>query len=314
MNRLFRLSSGILALLMLTVFLSACTEKNQPDSTAAGKLNIYATFYPFYALTEMLMKDTSSAELHCLVQPQDGCLRSYQLSNWDLALLSGADAVIAGGRGLESFENLLYTLGESGPAVIAAQNNIQLIEQSSNAQADTDSHWNGSNPHIYMSMDGAVLIAEHIAAGLSILDGKNEDIYAKNLNDAKNILMSVYNEASSMLQSAQNRSIIVMNEALIYTAQEFGLDIELCYERESGESLEDFDLENCLEQLSQCESKVILIEQQAPQSLCRALEAAGFQLAKMDVLSTHRANEGSAAFLKAYLDNARTLAAAFEAT
>ena len=112
------------ALTVLTFVLSGC----RPLVTDATKaLSVYATFYPIYALTDAVMAGIPDAALHCLVQPQDGCLRNYQLSDWDISLLaSGADAVILGGRGLESFESTLTGWGETGPAVSAVLYNQEL--------------------------------------------------------------------------------------------------------------------------------------------------------------------------------------------
>ena len=39
---------------------------------AVEELNVYATFYPLYAIAEMILEDVPDARLNCLVQPQDG--------------------------------------------------------------------------------------------------------------------------------------------------------------------------------------------------------------------------------------------------
>ena len=107
-----RLALFLLLLAALALTLSACAPLVEE---APQESQIYATFYPFYALTSLLTEDIEGLRLSCLVQPQDGCLRDYALSDWDLYLLAGADLVIAGGRGLESFESTLQSLGASRP-------------------------------------------------------------------------------------------------------------------------------------------------------------------------------------------------------
>ena len=95
MRRILSIASIAIAAMLA---LSACAPLVPEE---ASEISVYATFYPLYALTDALMDGVPNASLHCLVQPQDGCLRSYTLSDWDAALLaSSADAVIAGGRGL----------------------------------------------------------------------------------------------------------------------------------------------------------------------------------------------------------------------
>ena len=105
----------LISLFLLTaIVLSAChplVEEEGPE-----ELVVYATFYPIYALSERIFDGIPSMELHCLVQPQDGCLRNYELSDWDLYLLAySADAVIEGGRGLESFSSTLTAMGGKRP-------------------------------------------------------------------------------------------------------------------------------------------------------------------------------------------------------
>ena len=51
------------------------------------------------------------------------------LSDWDAYLLQAADLVVAGGRGLESFESTLQSLGAAGPAVALTLYNTGLYGQ-----------------------------------------------------------------------------------------------------------------------------------------------------------------------------------------
>ena len=92
-----------LLLTLLLVSISGCVRL-VPESESVDEISIYASFYPLYALTELIVRDVPGIQAHCLVQPQDGCLRSYALSDWDLYLLvSAPDVVVIGGRGLESY-------------------------------------------------------------------------------------------------------------------------------------------------------------------------------------------------------------------
>lgn len=305
----------ILALLicaaLLMAMLSSCSNE-QPEAVDDGVLNIYTSFYPFYAITKTLSEGVADLNLSCLVQPQDGCLRDYQLSDWDLALLMrSADAVIIGGRGLESFESLLFSLGEDGPAVSAVLYNMDLSSYSTEEMAE-DSHWNGENPHIFLKTDGARQIAERIAASLILYDPNNREIYKQNLVGFNNRLKSVGDEIQTLVDSLAGKQVIVLNEALIYTAEECELTIEKCLDRDSGEAYSDAELERCIEALQACEAQVILIEKQAPTAFCKALEEAGFSLARLDTLSTRHMNEGMDAYINALLSNVYATVAAFD--
>jgi len=55
-------------------------------------------------------------------------------------------------------------------------------------------------------------------------------------------------------------------------------------------------------------AKVVLIEKQAPKALIDALEAEGFAVAKIDILSTCRETDGSDGYFEAQRANARAVA------
>lgn len=312
--RKMRALAWLLCLALLLAGLSGC-ERGEPAPVEEEKteLSIYATFYPIYAIASMIAQNVPNLKLNCLVQPQDGCLRDYQLSDWDLALLLGsADAVLAGGRGLESFESLLYALGEDGPAVSGVLYNMDLSSTELKSERK-DSHWEGENPNIFLKTDGAMEIAVRIAATLEEIDPKYADVYAKNLEMTKNRLKSLQDEMHENARNLAGQPVILMNEALLYCTEEFDLEIALCIERESGESLYDQAMENCLAQLKASGAQVVFIEKQAPQRFCEDLEAAGYRLARLDTLSTRRADEGFDGYFEAMRANAAAIKAAFAA-
>jgi len=156
-------------------------------------------------------------------------------------------------------------------------------------------------------------ITKRIADSMILLDPENEAIYRANLQKASEMLETLSSEIKTVVSGLSGKKVIVMNEALIYTTQEYGLSIDLCYERESGEDLYDADLVECLQALRKSDADVILIEKQAPQRLCNALKDAGYQLACMDVLSTRRAQEDSQAYFDALRSNAHAAKEAFAA-
>lgn len=294
--------------------LSGCGAKKEASIPADdGSMNIYASFYPIYALADLITDGVENVNLHCLVQPQDGCLRAYQLSDWDLVLIDGAaDAIFIGGSGLESFESILYALGEDGPVVSALLYDMNLKHQmAKNSSEDTDSHWIGENPHIYMDVDAAQELCRRICATMVLLDPVHEKDYIANLQKAQNSLADLKEEIQQNLSSLQDKKVIAMNEALVYADTVYGLSIELCFERENGENIDGKDLENCLAMLENCEANVILMEKQAPQALCSALEAAGYRIAQMDVLSTHRSDEGAEGYFRAHRANVQAIMDAF---
>ena len=309
-NRLRRAVKLALMLLVLAFALCGCKPLVQEE---AGPISIYATFYPIYALTEAVMQGVPDAALHCLVQPQDGCLRAYQLSDWDAALLiRGADAVIAGGRSLECFESALFGWGEDGPAVSAVLYNLELYEPRQRVDGEAQSHFQGPNPHLYMSLDGAAHLVESISATLVSLDPDYSEQYISNAANAVKALDTLLDASRSKLAAHKGRRVALMSEALIYVAQDYELEVADWIEREPGSAYGDNELAMWLERLEKADVEVVLIEKQAPQALVESLEAQGYAVALIDVLSTHLEGEGFDRYLEIQDDNAQAISDAFE--
>ena len=299
--------------LLLLVLMSALCGCRPLVQDEAGPISVYATFYPIYALTDVVMRDVPDAALHCLVQPQDGCLRAYQLSDWDAALLiRGADAVISGGRGLESFESTLFSWGEGGPAVSAVLYNLALYEPQQRVDGETQSHFQGPNPHLYMSLDGAAHIVESISATLVSLDPDYSEQYISNSARAVRALKALLNTSRSKLAALAGRRVARMGEALIYVARDYDLEVADWIEREAGSAFGDNELAMWLERLESAGAGVVLIEKQAPRALVESLEAQGYAVAPIDVLSTHTEGEGFDRYLEIQSENAQAICDAFE--
>jgi len=311
-KRLRRVVAIALVMLILGALLGGCrplvSDEGQP-------ISVYATFYPMYVLTDAVMRDVPDASLHCLVQPQDGCLRAYQLSDWDASLLaSGADAVIAGGRGLESFESTLFGWGDAGPAISAVLYNLELYNQQDSVGSDGEaqSHLRGPNPHLYMSIEGAGQIIESISAMMVSLDPDYAGLYVENQSAAIARLEALLASTREELSAFRGEKVALMNEALIYVANDYGFEVAEWIDRESGTSLIGPELDACLERLSASGARVVLIERQAPQALMEALEAAGYGVAPVDILSTHVEGEGFDRYIEIQSANAQAIREAFE--
>lgn len=314
---MFRKIKGIFCLLLTIVIalsLSGCAKKEINTEIEENKtITVYATFYPLYAFTEMIAQDIEGVRVRCLVQPQDGCLRNYELSDWDLALLlRSASAVIAGGRGMESFEGTLFAMGENGPTVSAVLYNMELDQTSAEGVPEgEEAHWDGENPHIYMSVDGAIELIERISATMQTLDPEYSEAYYENQTAATQRLNALKAEMQQICADVCGARVAILNEALWYFAKNFDLDAALCYHRESGEDIDNMD--TLLECLDESGAKIILIEKQAPYALTEALSDAGFAVAKLDILSTRRADEGAKGYFDAQIGNAEALSAAYQA-
>ena len=273
----------MLAAALIALPLSGCQKLVADEANPAQ--TIYASLPPVYALARPILNGAPGITLKCLVQPQDGCLRNYELSDWDEALLSGADAVILAGRGFESFES---QLSEGSIAVVGAMDGLTLINNGSVApEGDESDHFDDENPWAYLSVAQAREMCTVITAGMIALDPDYEALYEENYAHFDAELEALETRVEELILAAPEESVAVAHEGLFYLTDELGLSVAAVIRREPGSELSDNELKEAFASLKESGARVILIESQAPQSLRDALTNAGYQLALIDTLSTH---------------------------
>ncbi len=290
----------LLVFIALSLALGGCVHIDMPDPAPQ---TVYASFAPIYALSQAICKDVPNLRLYCLAQPQDGCVRSYELSNWDAALLQGADLAILGGRGLESFENALQG-GEI--AVLTAMDNMVLLGAEEES-TDESGHFIGPNPWLFLSLDGAENMLSVIAGGMAQLDPDFAEIYARNLDEALVKVENARAEIAALLAGKQWPPMALAQEGLAYIARDLGMEAAVEIEREAGSDMSDNELADALEILRKSGCEVILLEKQAPQGLAEELEKEGFRTVLIDIF-TDRANPDFDEYIEAMLANARAIA------
>ncbi len=292
------------AILLAAALLAGCNMMagGPPDDT-----RVMTTFYPLYALAVNIVKDVPALTLSNLVQPQTGCPRDYQLSDWDAALIAGQDALIIGGRGLEAFESAL-TGAESGPAVLTVLGGLAL--HNGGADNEESSHLKGDNPWLFLSVPGAMEMAVSMASGMARLDERFAEAYMANLREYLPRLENLADDMEHALSRAPSRPVAVIHEGLGYLARQLGMDVVCEYPREPGTEQTGNDLYDLLAALEKSGAEVVLIERHAPGSLVAALEAAGYAVARLDTLMTHTADGDLEAYERAMLANAEEIARA----
>ena len=299
MRRCVRNAAALLALLTL---LTGCAKSPREATEVPSDTVVYAASYPLYALTDLVIGDCEGFQLHCLIAPQDGCLRRYTLSDWDRSLLvNGANVVIAGGCGLESFDEELESLASEHFALIEVLPGLELLDQGG---AGEESHFEGENPHLYLSREGCREMLLVLSDALGALYPEASDAFHEN---AQKALEALSEPEESHLQG-EGRSVALMNEALLYPATEYGLQIVNTSRRESGDMYADAALDACIQEILESGAEAVLLERQAPPMLTDALQQAGLQVLLLDGMSTHAEAEGDQGLIEALQNNEAVIA------
>ena len=322
MKKSTRLLSIMLVLLALAAALGGCT--NQPVPSPADKAaqpeegkayqQIYVSFYPLYAITRNIAAGADSVQINCLVQPQDGCLRNYELSDWDLRILISSDVVLMGGEELELFNDAVISLGQQGLLVGNLLEGLELSGEAVEIGMDDDeiNHFEGRNPWLWMSLPGAQQIAESSAEILQQIDEENAETYQQNLKAFGKKMDALQTQINDKFVEYDDQPAAVLHEGLSYYAEDNGLVVVDTIEREPGSAFEGKDLADAIERLNKAGAQILLVERQIPTPFKKALEDAGFKLAMIDTLTTHHASAALNDYEDTMLQNADAFLAALK--
>ena len=93
-----------------------------------------------------------------------------------------------------------------------------------------------TNPHVWVSVDGAMRQVENITEGLVALDPSREDLYRENANAYLERLGALKAQMGEALQPFEGEPIVTFHEAFDYFAKEFGLRVVAVIEAEPGDT------------------------------------------------------------------------------
>ncbi len=297
-----RLTALILAVMsMLSIIaLTGCTaEENKKNGD--NTFTIVTSFYPIYVFTKNVIGDIPGVELINMTEPQTGCLHDYQLIPADLKTLEKADAFVINGAGMEAFMD----------KVIRQQPDLDIIEASKGIELLKDD--NGEeNPHVWVSISGAVTEVKNIAEGLAASDTKNAAAYRENADRYAKLLEQQREKMHQQLDGFKNKDIVTFHEAFPYFAKEFGLNIVSVVEREPGTEPSAGELAGLIDKIRDTKVKVLFAEPQYSQKSAESIaKETGAKVYMLDPVATGVKDAPADSYMKAMDQNLKVLVEAF---
>jgi len=242
-----------------------------------GQMTVAASFYPMYLAAANIASGVPGVQVVNLTRPATGCLHDYQLSTEELKNLSQASIFVVNGAGMESFiQKAAAQL--PGLKIIEASAGIPLIK----GDGET-----GDNPHVWVSVSGAMQQVNNIAAGLMKYDPAHAPQYRANADEYLARLDSLSSKMNRELKPAAGRDIITFHQAFSYFAQEFGLRVAAVIEREPGSEPSAAELARTIKLVRQKKIKALFAEPQYPAKAAQAIAAeTGTQVYILDPVVT----------------------------
>lgn len=215
----------------------------------AAPLKVVCSFYPMYVMTLNVVDDTPGVTVECMTESVVGCLHDYQLTPANLKLIAKADVFVANGAGMESF--IEKAVGQSP--------RLKVIEATGGLKLSHD-----NNPHLWVSVSGAIAQTRVIAQGLAKADPAHAAAYEANADKYVARLEKLRAEMHAALDGLPHREIITFHEAFPYFASEFGLKIVAVVEREPGSEPNAGELARTIQTIRSHHVKALFAEPQYP--------------------------------------------------
>jgi zinc transport system substrate-binding protein len=240
--------SGMPILLAVTVLAAGC------GGIQAKKERVIATsFYPMYLAAANVARGVPGVRVVNLTKPYTGCLHDYQLTTEEVKTLAGADAFVVNGGGMESFLDKI-TAQLPGLRIIDASEGLEMLTVG-----------NGEvNPHVWVSVSGAMGQVRNIADGLAEADPANASAYRKNADAYLAKLGSLRTRMVEGARDLKSREIITFHEAFPYLARELGLNVAAVIQREPGTAPSPQELAGTIRLVRAKRIKALFAEPQYP--------------------------------------------------
>ena len=232
----------LIVLFVLLLCLTAC-------SSGGSHAQVAATTLPVYEFTSAICEGTPITVTR-LVTEEVSCLHDYSLNVRQVRAAEAAEVIVISGAGLEAFLDDLLT----EKATVDASSGLELLcpteaHDHGHEEDDHHGHHHESDPHIWLSPENAMVMAENICDGLCSRYPEHADRFRANLTDLTARLQELQHYGEEALSSLSCRELITFHDGFSYFAHSFQLTILEAVEEESGSEASARELIHLIEEV-----------------------------------------------------------------
>lgn len=245
-------------MIVFAVLFMGCTGKKegtpvQADPSESGdQIKIVTSFYPMYIMALNITEGVPGVEVINMTKPVTGCLHDYQLTPGDMKRLHEAKIMIVNGAQMESFLD----------DIIKREQDLKIIEASKGLELLKNKGDGNVNPHLWVSVSGAIKQVENIEQQLADIDPTRASLYQKNAAIYVEKLADLRKEMHEKLDSVKDTDIVTLHESFPYFAQEFNLNIKAVIQREPGSEPSAGELAETITLIKDSQIKALFAEPQ----------------------------------------------------
>ncbi len=219
--------------LAAALLLTACGQPAPQED----KLTIVATTYPVYLFASSVTEGVDGVEVLRLDTGSTSCLHDYNLTVNDMKKIERADVIAISGAGLEEFmEDALHT---SDALLIDCSEGVHLLENESHHHDEHDHSHDGHDhghfdPHYWMDVENALVMAENIAETMVELDADNAKVYQENGEEARQELQVLDDLLETYREGLDVPGLITFHDGFRYFCHAYDLELLESIEEEAG--------------------------------------------------------------------------------
>ena len=238
----------LLATLIILIIgtLTLAFNPNSSTQPKSEKTTIAVSIFPLADIARNVAGD--KADVIQLI-PSGSSPHTYSLTPQQLADLSTASTLFIIGHQLEPASLINATKANSTP-VQTVDNGITLLpfeKHEENQDAEHEEEHGELDPHYWLSVPNAQIIARNIKQTLQSIDPANAYVYQENFNQYSRQLTELENNLQDMSRIIANPAFIAIHDAWSYFTEQYNLDLVATYEPTEGQQPTLSDLNNLKE-------------------------------------------------------------------
>lgn len=214
-----------IALLLITNNTSENLDQN-------NSLTVITTIFPLTDITRQIAGPDVKINIVQLI-PNGSSPHSFSLTPQQISSLSQADILFSIGHGLDDSATTSALKVKNIPTVLASKD-IELNKFNHQDNENKKKYSLTIDPHYWLSVPNAQMIANTITTTLSEIDPNNRDAYDNNNKNYQSQLEQLEKELQQSAKSAKQKSFIAIHDAWSYFTEQYGFELVAAYEPIEG--------------------------------------------------------------------------------
>lgn len=203
---------------------------NNDMKLTSNKPSVAATIFPLADITREISGDSIDV---LQILPSGSSPHTFDLTPERVKHLQNASIIFKIGHNLDDW---IDNLSDSVSNV-----NIQIVDSNINIKTNTNNEseehhvHDSTDPHYWLSISNAKIIANNISDSLSQLYPDNASIFSANLSNYLLELDQLKTRLDSKIEILSNKELVTFHSAWYYFAEDFDLDVIATFEPFAGQ-------------------------------------------------------------------------------